>query len=85
MRGQQLPLFSLRGPIWLIWAWAGRKAVVENLHDRAARLRVWTPWVILSAFVFIWGLPPVKAGLNSVFSAVLSPWPACRPMSGRSP
>ncbi len=24
------------------------------------------PWVILTVFVFIWGLPPVKAFLNSI-------------------
>jgi lactate permease len=26
-----------------------------------ALVRAWTPWAILSVFVFIWGLPPVKS------------------------
>jgi lactate permease len=38
------------------------------VHDRAALIRAWTPWVILSVFVFIWGLPPVKAWLNGIFA-----------------
>jgi lactate permease len=32
-------------------------------------LRAWTPWIILTVFVFIWGLPPVKAWLNHLFLA----------------
>jgi lactate permease len=38
------------------------------VHDRAALIRAWTPWVILSVFVFVWGLPPVKAWLNSLYA-----------------
>lgn len=142
MIGRQLPLFSLMVPFWLIWAFAGRKAMMEIwpailvtglsfaipqylvsnfigpelvdiiaaivsmvslvlflrvwqpkkiwtspslkghdssaheakppapvvIHDRAALIRAWTPWVILSVFVFIWGLPSVKAWLNSVYA-----------------
>jgi len=37
-------------------------------HTRAELIAAWTPWVILSVFVFIWGLPPVKAWLNSLFA-----------------
>ena len=142
MIGRQLPFFSLMVPFWLIWAFAGRKAMTEIwpailvtglsfaipqflvsnfigpelvdiiaaivsmvclvlflrvwqpkeiwtspalkgkdisaheakppaplvTHDRAALIRAWTPWVILSVFVFVWGLPPVKAWLNSFFA-----------------
>jgi lactate permease len=142
MIGRQLPLFSLMVPFWLIWAFAGRKAMMEIwpailvtglsfaipqylvsnfigpelvdiiaaivsmvslvlflrvwqpkkiwtspslrgndvsaaeakppapvvVHDRAALIRAWTPWVILSVFVFVWGLPPVKAWLNSLYA-----------------
>lgn len=142
MIGRQLPLFSLIVPFWLIWAFAGRKAMMEIwpailvtglsfaipqylvsnfigpelvdiiaaivsmvslvlflrvwqpkkiwtsptlkgndvsaheakppapivVHDRAALIRAWTPWVILSVFVFVWGLPPVKLWLNSIFA-----------------
>ena len=142
MIGRQLPFFSLMVPFWLIWAFAGRKAMLEIwpailvtglsfaipqflvsnfigpelvdiiaaivsmvclvlflrvwqpqkiwtspalkgkdisaheakppaplvMHDRAALIRAWTPWVILSVFVFVWGLPPVKAWMNSIFA-----------------
>jgi lactate permease len=37
-------------------------------HSRSALIAAWTPWIILSVFVFIWGLPPVKAWLNSLFA-----------------
>ena len=31
-------------------------------------IRAWTPWAILTVFVFIWGLPPVKAWFNGIFA-----------------
>jgi len=142
MIGRQLPFFSLLVPFWLIWAFAGRKGMMEiwpailvtgvsfavpqflvsnflgpelvdiiaalvsmaalvaflrvwrpkniwtsaslrgkdisaaeakpmqpaTQHSRQALIAAWTPWVILSVFVFIWGLPPVKAWLNSLFA-----------------
>ncbi len=142
MIGRQLPFFSLLVPFWLIWAFAGRKAMweiwpailvtggafaiaqfgVSNYigpelvdiiaaiasmvalvgflrvwqpkkiwtstslkgheqdggeakaptavvkHSREAVTQAWTPWIILTVFVFVWGLPPVKAYLNSLFA-----------------
>src|SRR5574343_1620585 len=142
MIGRQLPFFSLLVPFWLIWAFAGRKGMMEIWpailvtglsfaipqflvsnyigpelvdiiaaivsmvalvlflrvwqpkkiwrstslkghehdggeapapvavvrHTRAALVRAWTPWLILTVFVFIWGLPPVKAALNGIFA-----------------
>jgi lactate permease len=142
MIGRQLPFFSLLVPFWLIWAFAGRKAMAEiwpailvtglsfaipqylvsnfigpelvdiiaaiismvslilflrvwqpktiwrstslkghetdggeakpevaiTQHSRAELIRAWTPWAILTVFVFVWGLPPVKAYLNSLFA-----------------
>jgi lactate permease len=142
MIGRQLPLFSLMVPFWLIWAFAGRKAMMEiwpailvtglsfaipqylvsnfigpelvdiiaalvsmislvlflrvwqprkiwtspNLkghesdggeakkaeraahYTRAELVRAWTPWVILTAFVFVWGLPSVKNWLNGIYA-----------------
>ena len=143
MIGRQLPFFSLLVPFWLIWAFAGRKAMweiwpallvtglsfaipqylVSNFigpelvdiiaaivsmlclvaflrvwspkrvwtspslkghdmsaaeakpprppvqHSRAALMQAWLPWLILTVFVFVWGLPPVKDFLNSLFAA----------------
>jgi lactate permease len=142
MIGRQLPFFSLLVPFWLIWAFAGRKAMwdiwpailvtglsfaipqflVSNFigpelvdiiaaivsmvcligflrvwqpkeiwtsptmrgkdisaheaktpgpitrHSRADLVRAWTPWAILTVFVFVWGLPPVKNFLNGIFA-----------------
>ncbi len=37
--------------------------------------KAWTPWILLSAFVFLWGLPPMKDALNGVFSTSVNvPW-----------
>ncbi|MEJ8845508.1 L-lactate permease [Variovorax rhizosphaerae] len=142
MIGRQLPFFSLLVPFWLIWAFAGRKGMMEIwpailvtglsfaipqylvsnfigpelvdiiaaivsmvslvlflrvwqpkkiwhspslrgkdvsaheakppapivVHPRAELIRAWTPWLILSVFVFVWGLPPVKSALNGIFA-----------------
>jgi lactate permease len=37
-------------------------------HPRAALVRAWTPWLILTVFVFVWGLPPVKDYLNGLYA-----------------
>jgi lactate permease len=142
MIGRQLPFFSLLVPFWLIWAFAGRKAMMEiwpailvtglsfaipqylvsnfigpelvdiiaaicsmvslilflrvwqpkkiwrspslkghetdggdakeevapTLHSREALIKAWTPWAILTGFVFVWGLPPVKTFLNGIYA-----------------
>jgi lactate permease len=142
MIGRQLPFFSLMVPFWLIWAFAGRKAMMEIWpailvtglsfaipqflvsnyigpelvdiiaaivsmvalvlflrvwqpkkiwrstslkghertggeasepvavvrHSPAELVRAWTPWLILTVFVFVWGLPSVKAALNGIFA-----------------
>lgn len=141
MCGRQLPFFSLLVPFWLIWAFAGRKGMlqiwpailvsglsfaitqflVSNYHgpmlvdviaslvsmacligflkiwkpkkvwtstklsgheeesgdphpepedvprqrDQAAIRRAWMPWVILTVFVFVWGLPEFKKAVDT--------------------
>jgi len=37
-------------------------------HPRDAVIRAWMPWLVLSVFVFAWGLPSVKNALNGVFA-----------------
>lgn len=37
-------------------------------QTRSAVMRAWMPWILLSAFVFVWGIPQVKKGLNGEFS-----------------
>ena len=142
MIGRQLPFFSLLVPFWLIWAFAGRKAMMEiwpailvtglsfaipqylvsnfigpelvdiiaaivsmvslilflrvwqpkkiwasptikgrdiSAHEakppvaaekytKQQLVQAWTPWAILTVFVFVWGLPPVKTFLNNLFA-----------------
>jgi lactate permease len=142
MVGRQLPFFSLIVPFWLIWAFAGRKGMMQiwpailvtgvsfaipqflvsnyigpelvdviaamssmiclvlflrvwqpkeiwnsvslkgheadggeakpaekiTQHPRADVIRAWLPWVILTVFVFIWGLPVVKTFFNGIFA-----------------
>jgi lactate permease len=142
MVGRQLPFFSLIVPFWLIWAFAGRKGMMQiwpailvtgvsfaipqflvsnfigpelvdviaamssmiclvlflrvwqpkeiwnsvslkgheadggeghvaapvTKHPRADVIRAWLPWVILTVFVFIWGLPVVKTFFNGIFA-----------------
>jgi lactate permease len=144
MIGRQLPFFSLLVPFWLIWAFAGRKAMwdiwpavlvtglsfaipqylVSNFigpelvdiiaalvsmaalilflrvwqpktvwtsaslkgrepegatgqagrpaaaaqYSRGEIVRAWTPWIILTVFVFVWGLPSVKNYFNGLFA-----------------
>ena len=142
MIGRQLPFFSLLVPFWLIWAFAGRKGMMQiwpailvtgvsfavpqflvsnyigpelvdviaamssmtclvlflrvwqpkeiwtsvslkghevdggeghvaapiTQHPRAEVIRAWLPWVILTVFVFIWGLPVVKTFFNGIFA-----------------
>ena len=46
----------------------GAAGTARVQHSRADIIRAWTPWAILTVFVFIWGLPPVKAALNSIFA-----------------
>jgi lactate permease len=142
MIGRQLPLFSLLVPFWLIWAFAGRKAMMDiwpailvtglsfaipqflvsnfigpelvdiiaalvsmislilflrvwqpkqiwrspslkgheadggeakpqtaiTKHSGAELFRAWLPFALLTVFVFVWGLPPVKTWLNGIFA-----------------
>ena len=142
MIGRQLPFFSLLVPFWLIWAFAGRKGMMQiwpailvtgvsfavpqflvsnyigpelvdviaamssmtclvlflrvwqpkeiwnsvslkgheadggeghvaepvTQHPRAEVIRAWLPWVILTVFVFIWGLPVVKNFFNGIYA-----------------
>ena len=41
-------------------------AQVGHRPDRAALIRAWMPWAILTVVVFIWGIPAIKAGLDGL-------------------
>lgn len=52
--------------------------------DSRAVMHAWFPWILLSVFVFVWGLPMVKSSLNS-FSGPHYPVPALHQQVMRSP
>jgi lactate permease len=37
-------------------------------HPTGVVVRAWLPWLILTVFVFAWGLPPVKNALNGIYA-----------------
>lgn len=53
-----------------VWRFAHERAAPAAAPPaaptRAAAWGAWLPWLVLSALVFLWGLPPVKAALNAV-------------------
>lgn len=48
----------------------GEKSVVSEVRDPHP-WKAWLPWVFLTAFVFAWGMPAVKTGLNGVFNPAI--------------
>jgi len=53
-------------------------------HERGSVLRAWAPWIILAAFVFVWGIPPVKSVLD-VLSTVKIPVSGLHALVARVP
>src|SRR5688500_5235607 len=55
---------------WTLPAEAGSQRsngpVTVEAHTRQQVIQAWTPWVILSVLVFLWGLPQVKAALDAI-------------------
>src|SRR6185295_8243639 len=37
-------------------------------HPTGVVVRAWLPWLVLTVFVFAWGLPSVKTALNGIFA-----------------
>jgi lactate permease len=49
------------------WRFAGEAAAPPaDPPTRREALVAWSPWAVLSAFVFVWGLPQVKGALNAL-------------------
>ena len=42
-------------------------AMPVTAHSFGALRRAWTPWIILAAFVFLWGTPQVRASLDGLW------------------
>lgn len=56
----------------------------QATHSPQAVRRAWAPWILLSAFVFFWGLPFVKNTLDKISSPQI-PVPALHNMVVRTP
>ncbi len=78
-------IFFLR--VWQprqVWRLAGETPAAAERHARGAVLRAWTPWLILSALILVWGLPQVRAWLDS-FSLIKIPIPGLHLLAVRMP
>ncbi len=60
--------------VWRFDHERGAAVLAEASPSRSAALRAFTPWILLTAFVFTWGLPPTKKALDGV-SIVRMPVP----------
>ncbi len=53
------------------WSSEGRAEVEQDapglVESRGAVLKAWMPWLILSVFVFLWGLPQIKTMLDGIW------------------
>ncbi len=68
-------IFALIG-LLLVWKpkriWrhegAAETGEARASHGRGAVLKAWLPWLVLSAVIFVWGIPQVKSFLDGLFS-----------------
>ena len=44
------------------------EAAVGHAHTSEQVFKAWLPWIVLSVCVFLWGIPQVKAWLDSLFT-----------------
>ncbi|WP_197277244.1 L-lactate permease [Sphingomonas profundi] len=58
--------------------------ITAERPTRRAVARAWLPWLILTALVFLWGLPFMKAALDAIFKLAI-PWPGLDQMIRRMP
>ncbi len=52
-----------------VWRFDHERAGASSLDtppSRGAALRAWTPWILLTVFVFVWGLPQMKKALDGL-------------------
>jgi lactate permease len=87
LAGVGAAVFSMAALVLFLMKWRPRTAFGEaeggaaegstegegRRHLTAGELvRAWLPWIVLSAFVFLWGIPQVKAFLDGLFAVRLS-------------
>jgi len=62
----------------------GRASRGSHSYSRGEVIKAWTPWVILSILVFVWGIPQVKSFLDSL-SIIRIPVPGVDKLINRVP
>jgi lactate permease len=70
--------------IWRLENEPAAEATAAAPASRSLVWRAWTPWLILSVVVFLWGIPSVKASLDGV-SVVRIPVPGLHELVQRVP
>ena len=50
-----------------LWPMESSGPLPVTTHSKRELVQAWVPWLLLTALVFLWGLPKVKAFLDSVF------------------
>lgn len=58
-----------------VWRFDHERAGASSLDaspSRRAALRAWTPWILLTVFVFVWGLPQMKKALDGISTVRIS-------------
>lgn len=72
---------SMAALVLLMKVWVpSREEIPGDAHDakrmelphaqRGSAWKAWLPWICLSVFVFLWGLPAIKSALNNLFAPV---------------
>lgn len=60
--------------VWRFDHDADASDVSSRSYTGRERLRAWTPWILLSLFVFVWGLPSVRSYLDHVTGFTVARW-----------
>ena len=69
---------------WLLAGEGSARLAPVETFSRQQIVRAWIPWIILSVLVFVWGLPQMKAALDSI-SVVRIPVPGLHNLINRVP
>ena len=69
---------------WLLAGEGSAPLAPVETFSRQQIVRAWIPWIILSVLVFVWGLPQMKAALDSI-SVVRIPVPGLHNLINRVP
>jgi lactate permease len=60
-----LKFWKPRNPMKLPGA---EESAAPATYTRQQILAAWIPWALLTLFIFLWGLPAIKSGLNHIFA-----------------